>query len=329
MLILSISSVQSLPLYINDNGEIQIDSPIPESFDIKWIGKISSDDDLKQKKGFIKKVIEFVAGKDFNGLVKPVNLIALDTSKYIVVDQGNQFPVLIDANSGDFQNIKDDIKSYPSLVGICKGKDEKVYFTDSKYNQIYYLNNNDDEPKVLNDSLHLNQPTGIAYSIVNDEIWVSETAKHRIVILDNKGFVKRMIGKRGTEPGEFNFPTHIWIDKHDKVYIVDAMNFRIQILSNNGEILSVFGEAGDATGFIASPKGIATDSYGHIYVVDALFHSVQIFDEKGNFLYYFGRQGSGDGEFWMPSGIFIDNYDRIYIADAYNSRIQIFQLLKR
>ncbi len=328
-LILSLGLFLSHHQSLNGREKIQDDDALSGTFDIKWLGKISTGKDLNQEKGFFKKVFEFVAGEDFSGLVKPVNLIALDTSTFIVADQGVQFPVLINKSSGRIDYIKDNEEYYPSLVGICNGKDGKIYFTDSKNNKIYVLNSDDDEPKVLNDSLVLNQPTGIAYSNVNDEIWVSETANHLIVVLDSKGNVKRMTGKRGTAPGEFNFPTYIWIDSNDKVYVVDAMNFRIQILSNNGDVLSVFGETGNATGFLASPKGIATDSYGHIYVVDALFHTVQIFDDKGNFLYYFGRQGSGDGEFWMPSGIYIDKYDRIYVADSYNSRIQIFQLLKR
>lgn len=327
--LLSVCSVLSVPIISNQKSIIQNNDSISESFDIKWIGKISSADDLKQKKGFIKKVFEFVAGEDFTGLAKPVNLIALDTSKYIVIDQGIQFPVLIDGNTGNIQNIDNDIKSFPSLVGICKGKDEKIYFTDSKNNQIYYLNNEDDESKILNDSLDLKQPTGVAYSKKNDEIYVSETANHRIVVFDNKGNVKRIIGKRGTAQGEFNFPTYLWIDTKNKIYVVDAMNFRVQIFNDKDEVVSVFGESGDASGYIASPKGIATDSYGHIYLADALLHCVQIFDEKGNFLYYFGSQGSADGEFWMPSGIYIDRNDRIYVADTYNSRIQIFQLLKR
>ncbi|TAL68785.1 MAG: 6-bladed beta-propeller [Bacteroidetes bacterium] len=314
-------------ILINETKSDETDS-VSESFDIKWIEKISTDKDLNYKKGFLKKVVEFVAGEEFKGLVKPVNVIAIDTATFIVADQGIQNPLLIEKNTGKFNKVGSNENSYPSLVGICFANSGKIFFTDSKNDKIYVMNNKDDTPRILNDTLILNQPTGIAYSNSKDEIWISETANHRIMILDGNGNLKRTIGKRGTSSGEFNFPTYIWIDSEENVYIVDAMNFRIQILSNQGEVLSVFGEAGNSTGYIASPKGIATDSYGHIFLVDALFNSVQVFDRKGNFLYYFGTQGKADGEFWLPSGIFIDKNDRIYIADSYNSRIQIFQLIK-
>jgi DNA-binding beta-propeller fold protein YncE len=214
-----------------------------------------------------------------------------------------------------------------SLVGICYGPNSSILFTDSHARTIYSLTAEKKNLRILNDTLKLEQPTGIAYSMVNKEIWVVETKAHRIAVLNEKGELLRRLGKRGNGPGEFNYPTHIWIDKKGLIYITDAMNFRIQVLNAGGEVVSIFGEAGDASGYLASPKGIATDSFGNIYVVDALFHVVQVFDIKGKLLYKFGNQGHGNGEFWMPSGIYIDNQDNIYVADSYNSRVQVFQLI--
>lgn len=328
-LIITFTFVISRNTFLFNEAKSDDTDSVRESFDIKWIDKISTDKDLNYKKGFLKKVVEFVAGEEFKGFVKPVNVIAIDTSTFIVADQGIQNPLLIEKNTGKFNKVGSNENSYPSLVGICYANSGEIFFTDSKNNKIYAMNNKDDTPRILNDTLIFNQPTGIAYSNANDELWVSETANHRILVLDGKGNLKRTIGNRGTSPGEFNFPTYIWIDSEEHVYVVDAMNFRVQILSNNGDVVSVFGEEGNSTGYIASPKGIATDSFGHIYLVDALFNTVQIFDKNGNFLYYFGLKGKGDGEFWLPSGIYIDKNDRIYIADSYNSRIQIFQLLRK
>ncbi|MBI5325580.1 MAG: 6-bladed beta-propeller [Ignavibacteriae bacterium] len=327
-LIFTLSNVIPLTSQSNkENNSFESKSDITP-FDIKYIDKISNDKDIILKKSFIDKVIDFVAGEDIKSLIKPVNLIALDTDNIIVVDQGVQNPVLIDKENGVFKIIRNHNIIYPSLVGICSGKHGKIYFTDSKNNKIYVVNKIGDNPVELNDSLELKQPTGIAYSVSNDELWISETGNHRLLVLDSDGKLKKIIGQRGVAPGEFNFPTYIWIDSDSSVYIVDALNFRIQILSFGGEVISIFGEEGNATGYIASPKGIATDSYGHIFLVDGIFNTIQVFDRKGNFLYYFGSQGKGDGQFWLPSGIYIDKYDRIYVADSYNSRIQIFQLLK-
>jgi len=43
-------------------------------------------------------------------------------------------------------------------------------------------------------------------------------------------------GRNGSEAGEFNFPTHIWIDKTGRLSVTDAMNFRIQLFSPDGHI---------------------------------------------------------------------------------------------
>jgi len=86
---------------------------------------------------------------------------------------------------------------------------------------------------------------------------MGETGAHRISVLNRKGEIIKRTGSRGNGPGEFNFPTFIWIDKLGNAYVVDSMNFRIQIFNKNGEFVSAFGEIGDATGYFARPKGIA------------------------------------------------------------------------
>ncbi len=76
------------------------------------------------------------------------------------------------------------------------------------------------ELRMLNDSL--DQPTGIAWSESTQEIWVVETHAHRVAILNSEGELIRRLGRRGSGPGEFNYPTFIWIDSFGNIYIVDS-----------------------------------------------------------------------------------------------------------
>lgn len=295
---------------------------------IRWIDQFPSSEKFEEKEGIKGKVINFIFGKDKHIISKPFNLLASNPQSYWVLDQGTGKINQIRNNS--FENNKflnKAFNGYTSLVGICALDENNLLFTDSHLPYIYQVDLKKKKVISINDSLSLNRPTGIAYSKLKKEIWVVETGANRILVLNYKGEVKKIIGKRGSGQGEFNYPTFIWIDKEGSVYIVDAMNFRIQIFNKNGEFVSMFGKNGDATGYFASPKGIATDSYGNIYIADALFHVVQIFDKKGNYLYAFGEQGKEKGQFWMPTGIYIDNENYIYVADSYNSRIQIFQLV--
>lgn len=296
--------------------------------EIKWDSQWPTNIEIKKSNNLSSKINEIVLGKKKYLLSKPVSLIVDSTNTYWVLDQGNKSIIEIKNNEGNVPHfIEKKIIDFPSLLGICCFNNNQIIFTDSYLNKIYLLNNEKKEFRVLNDSLKLNQPTGIAYSKTNNEIWVVETGKHRIVILNAKGEIIKTIGQRGESKGEFNFPTNISIDKLGNAYIVDAMNFRVQIFDKTGAFISSFGSHGDATGYFASPKGIATDTYGNIYVVDALLNNVQVFDIKGNLLYYFGTQGTEIGQFWMPSGIYINSQNKIFVADSYNSRIQTFNLI--
>lgn len=277
---------------------------------------------------FREKINQIIFGKVQKDLNKPVSMIVTTEGVFWILDQNNKAVFQVTKKKGQIPHFIDRKKYvFSSLVGICNFRPNEVLFTDSYLNKIFLIKADKKEFRVLNDSLVLNKITGIAYCPETHEIWVIETGMHRLVVLNENGEILRTIGKRGTGRGEFNFPTHIWIDQKGLIYVVDAMNFRVQVLDKNGTILSVFGSNGDATGNFASPKGIATDTYGNIYVADALFHAVQVFDIDGHYLYTFGSQGQEEGQFWMPNGIFIDNENYIYVSDSYNSRVQVFQLV--
>ncbi|MDT8413362.1 MAG: 6-bladed beta-propeller [Vicingaceae bacterium] len=294
---------------------------------VQWVNQIPplQQDTKQHQKGWLKRLL--FGNNDILGLQKPVLAIPANATSSIILDQGNGTLFIAEDDKLSIPKIvRKQNGNFTSLVGGCLLPNNDLLFTDSRLESIFILSENLKSIGLLNDSLQLKQPTGIAYLTAKNQIWVVETGAHQISILDSQGNRIKTIGQRGNGKGEFNYPTSIWIDKKGTAYVVDALNYRIQLFDLAGNFLSMFGENGNGTGFFASPKGIATDSYGNIYVVDALFHGVQIFDATGNYLYQFGKQGRETGEFWMPSGIFIDEQDIIYVADSYNARIQIFKL---
>ncbi len=294
---------------------------------VRWVAQFPATRDGGAKKGFLRTIGEFVFGKKPTVLINPISITAKNPDKYWVLDQKTNSIALIEDQKAETLKYKDKEGYFNSLVGICELPDKGFLVTDSRIGKVYFLAFESKKIIVLGDSLILNQPTGIAYANNKDEIWVLETKEHRIAVLNSQGQLIKTIGERGNNPGQFNFPTHIWIDAKGMAYVVDSMNFRVQIFNSEGEWVSMFGKAGDASGYFARPKGIATDSHGNIYVADALFHNIQIFNSEGNLLYNFGNQGREAGDFWLPNGIYIDSNDYIYVADSYNSRVQIFQLI--
>ncbi|MEN8247287.1 MAG: 6-bladed beta-propeller [Bacteroidota bacterium] len=295
---------------------------------IRWVSQFPSMEKRKNKKGLFSRLGEFIIGPKPVVLAKPMAIIAINPEDYYVLDQKRVSLAYIKEQKGKNLKPRSKLELPPSsLVGLCELPGKGFLVTDSRNNTIYFIFSDGKSASILNDSLKLNQPTGIAYLESKKEIWVLETKNHQISILNLQGEKVRTIGLRGVSAGEFNYPTHIWIDENEMVYIVDSMNFRIQIFDKDGKWVYMFGEAGDATGYFARPKGIATDSHGNIYVADALFHTIQIFNKAGQLLYNFGKQGREPGDFWMPTGIYIDKNDFIYVADSYNARVQVFQLI--
>jgi DNA-binding beta-propeller fold protein YncE len=304
------------------------------NYAIEWIsqypatrtGKESKEERKRNRKNS-RWFSDLIFGKKPDVLVKPMSVVAIGPDSYWVADQGTGSILQVCNQMGEIIQFKETpFESIPSMVGSCLMPDRKILFTDSRLNKIFLFVPGNNELRILNDTLTLAQPTGIAYSVVNNQIWVVETSAHRIAVLNDRGELIRHIGGRGNMPGKFNFPTYIWVDGSGTAYVVDAMNFRIQIFDKEGAFLSAFGEIGDASGYFARPKGIATDSFGHIYVSDALFHVVQVFDRAGTLLHTFGSRGQEKEQFWMPTGLFIDQENFIYIADSYNSRVQVFHL---
>ncbi len=276
------------------------------------------------KKNWFSNLIFGKAAPDLN---RPISVIGFNPDSMLVFDQGNGILFNVQNGVGDITQFKNNKHAvFPSLVNSCLFANKKILFTDSKLNKVFIYSQSNNLLAVLNDTLQLNAPTGIAYSPVNQQIWVIETNAHRISVLNKNGELIHRIGTRGNAPGQFNYPTFIWIDKLGIVYVIDTMNFRVQIFDGAGNFISEFGEAGNSSGNFARPKGVATDSFGNIYIADALFHNIQVFNNDGRLLKIIGSKGIGPGEFMLPVGLYIDKNDFIYVADSYNARIQVFKV---
>jgi len=171
----------------------------------------------------------------------------------------------------------------------------------------------------------LQRPSGVAIS--TNEVFVADSQRHKVVVFDLFGTFLREFGNRGTGEGEFNFPTHLCVDRAGHVVVTDSMNARVQVFDAAGHFQGQLGALGDSSGQFSRPKGAATDNLAHVYVIDAMFDNVQIFDKKGVLLLNFGQGGTQAGEFWLPNGIAINQANEIFVTDSYNRRIQVFKYI--
>lgn len=135
------------------------------------------------------------------------------------------------------------------------------------------------------------------------------------------------IGKRGSEPGEFNLPRDVAVGKNGQLYVVDGGNFRVQVFDKNGKYVKHFGGLGRQLGNFARPKEVATDREGNVYVADAAYGNFQIFNADGELLMFVGDRSEqeGPGKYMLPSGIAVDDDGRIYFVDQWFRKVDIFR----
>ena len=303
--------------------------PPPAKGRIFWQQEIKDFSDYRVRQGFWQRLGQLLAGRRKVQMVKPYGVYADDQGRFFVLDSGVRRLFMLDRSVGNFRMIPEgDENQLLSPVDLTGDEQGTIYITDSKQGKIFRYRLDDGQLAEFH-TVALQRPTGIAFSPRFQQLYVADTLAQQVVVLGLDGQERFRFGSRGQEPGQFNAPTAISINRRGELLVTDALNSRVQVFSADGHFISQFGRPGDTSGTFAKPKGIAADSDGNIYVCDALFDAVQIFDRHGRLLLAFGNSGSQPGQFWMPAGIFIDNHDTIYVADTYNRRIQIFRYLKK
>jgi DNA-binding beta-propeller fold protein YncE len=214
-------------------------------------------------------------------------------------------------------------------VGVAVDADDHVFVADASANRVFGFAADGRLLIAIGREGELENPSGLAVDRTRNLLYVADAKRHHVLCYSTKdGAAVRTIGHRGGAPGEFNFPTNLFVDTRGRLYVTDTMNFRIQVFDAEGVFINQFGTQGDTPGSLNRPKGVGVDSEGHVYVVDSSFNNFQTFDADGQLLLFVGSVGRGPGEFFLPAGLFIDDRDRIYVADQGNARVQVFEYLK-
>jgi len=104
----------------------------------------------------------------------------------------------------------------------------------------------------------------------NGDIFVSEGHggdNDRILKFSKDGKLIKVIGKKGSGPGEFNGPHALAFDSKGRLIVGDRSNNRIQILDQDGKFIAETAEFG-------RPSGIWIDKNDTLYVADSESGSV-------------------------------------------------------
>jgi DNA-binding beta-propeller fold protein YncE len=235
----------------------------------------------------------------------------------LVTDPGAGKLFLID-RAGSISSTREGLFSVPIDVAACG---DSIYVTDSRAGTVVELEPDLQLRRRL--ELSLERPTGIECN--EGRLYVVDTARHVILVVDPDG--DRTIGKRGSAPGEFNYPTAVAIHENS-LWIGDTLNSRAQKLDiSTGEHLRTVGELEDGTSQLPRIKGIGVDAAGNLWVSDAHLDRVLLFSTDGAVLMDLGQRGTAPGEFSFPAGIAAHTDGRVAVVDSLNRRVQIFSLI--
>lgn len=296
---------------------------------IRYVGAIATEADLKPGKSMFKGLGEVIFGKDsIRAMLSPYSTCTDRRGRLFVCDSNGQMVHVFDLETRKYAQWRPDAsgRRFSQPVGMAIDSRDRLLVSDSVAGTIFVF---DADGTCLGEigGENLKRPCGLAYDAARDRLYVADAGLHQVLVLAMDGEVTATIGERGSDLGQFNFPTNVSLDSAGRLLVSDTLNFRVQVFSPDLKPLRQIGRQGDLPGYFAQPKGIAVDREDHVYVVDSQFEAVQIFDIEGQLLLNFGQEGHGPGEFWLPSGIHIDVHNRIWIADSYNQRVQVFDFL--
>lgn len=292
---------------------------------IKWVTQWSDRYDF----GRPSQVMELLVGRErVEKLRRPSGVVADNAGNVYVSDSEIRVVFVFDVEKNLLRFLGMGTLGGPT--GLAMDNNRGILFvSDTRLDKVFGIN------KVTGDNVlsiggpgEFKNPSGLAYDDQRNRLYVADTQNHMIKVFDKDGRPLFTIGRRGSEDGEFNFPSYLALDKSGRLFVDDSFNFRVQVFDPEGKFLKKFGKLGDSSGYFTRPQGIGVDSEGHVYVADSSFNNFQIFNEDGKLLLWVGNTGTKPGEFYIPAGLFVDKNDRIYVSDTFNGRAQVFQYLK-
>ena len=84
----------------------------------------------------------------------------------------------------------------------------------------------------------------------------------RLVVYDKAGTFRRIVGKTGTGPGEFDGPHALEFDSQGRLFVGDRTNNRVEIFDKNLDFVAEWKQFG-------RPSGLFIDADDNLYVADS------------------------------------------------------------
>ena len=155
-------------------------------------------------------------------------------------------------------------------------------------------------------------------------VYVADGMANLIKVYGPDAQLIHSFGGPGTGPGEFDFPSAVWVSPGGEVFVGDQNNDRVQVFDRQGSFLRCFGAQGGGNRNFGRIQGLVGDIEGRVYVADAFQGHVKVFDGGGAELAIIGSLGDRPGQFRTPFGVVIDGNNRLIVSSVNSGRLEVF-----
>jgi DNA-binding beta-propeller fold protein YncE len=171
-------------------------------------------------------------------------------------------------------------------------------------------------------------PLGV--SVAGDRVYVGDTGRHRIVVLDRALAVRQTVLANGV-CANINDNRDAQADRAGNIYVAGYKTNEILKFAPDGTCLGKWGGTGTTAGKFRTPYGVdlAVDPVTGrelVYVADGLNNRVQVFTTDGTFVTQFGTFGAPDqaGRFTTIRRVAVatDGSGDVWAADLWGNRIE-------
>jgi DNA-binding beta-propeller fold protein YncE len=278
--------------------------------------------------GWRDHVVTFVYGHE-QALMAPQHITVDSKGRLIVADPMIPAVHVLDGEKS-FRIAAGPRRRMQHPAGVAVDANDNIYVADSglglidvydpRGNFVRYIGKIDDE------SL-FDYPTGIAIDRANARIYLLDTPRNVLLILDLHGNILKRVGRRSTDevPVEFVAPSEITMNG-DEVVVLDSAGSRLQVFDLDGKLLRhISTNTSNGPSKVPVGMGLGTDSEGNIYLSNVRDYGVRVFSRAGIVLSSFGQAGIYDGQFDSPAGLWVEK-DTLYVADTKNRRVEVFKI---
>ncbi len=185
--------------------------------------------------------------------------------------------------------------------------------------------------RITGDKAAMVGPRGMAVD-GDGMLYVADTERSRIVVMDGEGNVIRSIGDPSlvAEGEGLKQPWDVALGPDGNVYVADTWNNRVAVYTLTGEFLRAWGHEGvpsadSSPDAMWGPRAIAVGPNGDVYVADTGGKRVRVYTPDGAWVRDIGQGGSLFGQLDEPVGLaFNPISDELYVAEAWNKRVSVF-----